>query len=1022
MATAMKAHSRSRNKQNLPRFHSPYGPRPLTHIGFEQARHLNPERLPTPSREKAVSVRLLEVSKDTLDQVQRLSDTVRRLTINGMKLKTVPETLVGCLIHLEKLDLGNNSLGDTGFPDSMKTLENLQELRLNDNHLTKIPPCLKRLKNLCRIDLSNNKLESLKGLEKLRRIQILVVDNNNLGAVFKDIGHMRRLEILRCSDNSIRDVTNDIRNLRMLNDLDISNNKVSVLPTDVFLLPQLEALNASHNQVTKVPTFTVKVQSRHLISEIDLAGNNLTKFPGHLLFMCKKLDLGSNKLKVLSWNIIKKLEWNTDQELVLEGNPLTYPPSDVCESGLRSIMQYFQESQAEAKVFQGIKILLLGSHKSGKTSFVHSLVDGQPRIAEEVFESSAGVDAYETSFDYDVEQGRPGRSLNLCIWDFCGDPFYLYPHYIFFELPSITVLTFNMAEYKSSKFEEMIGTWFDWMVAKTNKLVVILVGTHCDLISRDRVKDISTEVPKQLQEHLDKQRRMVQERIKVIEEKPNISPTLSEQLKSYMKLLQAKFTVQTDVIVTSSFKYTGFDTFRSAVETLASDEKLFPNVMRVIPTFWVEVEAYIEERGNSMPVPIMTYEQYTEEITSKFGMKHLIEEISRYLHDTGKIIWFFQIPTLKQYVFVRPLWLFDIFRQVFRHDISEKYGYHADDNFKNVGISPVRFERLKQEVLTEGVVDRDFLKGVLLYHLPNNFIASFNQVLHLLTEALEIGYPVSKGSTEKTYSLVCEPDEEGKIRISKLLIPWFRKSGEPNELREQWEGIANRRKVAVLFQFPHYMPPGMFELLCVRAHREKHKLKFLSHWGGGIHALHKVHSMRVLIMYCQSRAEGDGVVLRFEVRDDSPGEDQVPASTMWNTLLPLILDFEEIIKSYLGVWVERLVECPMCGDPSFMGEWLTPKDTQSLPTKPCETCGQQVDTSLIVQPREKKRDDVLLMLRRRTGRRRGAAVTQDIDAISKMAPPNPRRVAIVMPELEIQEGLRGLLGSRDSVTSLASDN
>lgn len=46
-------------------------------------------------------------------------------------------------------------------------------------------------------------------------------------------------------------------------------------------------------------------------------------------------------------------------------------------------------------------------------------------------------------------------------------------------------------------------------------------------------------------------------------------------------------------------------------------------------------------------------------------------------------------------------------------------------------------------------------------------------------------------------------------------------------------------------RFPKYMPPGLFEMLSVRAHREKHKLKFLSHWGSGFHARHKGETLQV---------------------------------------------------------------------------------------------------------------------------------------------------------------------------------
>ena len=122
-----------------------------------------------------------------------------------------------------------------------------------------------------------------------------------------------------------------------------------------------------------------------------------------------------------------------------------------------------------------------------------------------------------------------------------------------------------------------------------------------------------------------------------IEKRPVISPTLSEQLKAYMRLLQSRFTVQTDVLTTSCATFAGFQRLREAIEALAADRKLFPNVMRVIPTFWGEVETWVEEAGNAMVVPVMGWEDYSQEVTSRFGMKHLLASITQYLHESGKV-------------------------------------------------------------------------------------------------------------------------------------------------------------------------------------------------------------------------------------------------------------------------------------------------------------------------------------------------------------------------------------------------
>ena len=84
------------------------------------------------------------------------------------------------------------------------------------------------------------------------------------------------------------------------------------------------------------------------------------------------------------------------------------------------------------KVHQGIKVLVVGSYLSGKTSLVHSLVDQQSRVAD-AKDRTVGVDHYDTSFD--LEEGQPlGKALQLTILDFSGHSNYLFSHYAFLQV------------------------------------------------------------------------------------------------------------------------------------------------------------------------------------------------------------------------------------------------------------------------------------------------------------------------------------------------------------------------------------------------------------------------------------------------------------------------------------------------------------------------------------------------------------------------------------------------------------
>ena len=82
-----------------------------------------------------------------------------------------------------------------------------------------------------------------------------------------------------------------------------------------------------------------------------------------------------------------------------------------------------------------------------------------------------------------------------------------------------------------------------------------------------------------------------------------------------------------------------------------------------------------------------------------------------------QVLWFSNVPTLKEVVFLRPSWLFDVLKGLFRHDL-ENVSFTPDDTLKVIGFTPTKFERLKAELVTEGVVDKELVKGLLVSLMP----------------------------------------------------------------------------------------------------------------------------------------------------------------------------------------------------------------------------------------------------------------------------------------------------------------
>jgi Leucine-rich repeat (LRR) protein len=271
---------------------------PMAHMGFEGSRHLEPERLPSSRKERARTVRVIELNKDTIESIKQIADGIRRLDLSSLKLEELDEGLFETLVGLERLDIGFNCLTDEGIPSCFSKLENLIEFAAHYNNLTAVPKVLRKLKNITRLKIGHNHIKSMDGIERLKKLQVLVIENNEIEVVPREVyQNVKRLEMWHFSNNALKEVHSDIRLLRYLRDLDVSGNNLASLPPELFLLPRLEVLNASGNQITRIPTVNIKGNNRQHLAQVDLSDNQLIKFPEHLLLIAERVDLSKNKIK-----------------------------------------------------------------------------------------------------------------------------------------------------------------------------------------------------------------------------------------------------------------------------------------------------------------------------------------------------------------------------------------------------------------------------------------------------------------------------------------------------------------------------------------------------------------------------------------------------------------------------------------------------------------------------------------------------------------------------------------------------
>ena len=360
-------------------------PSPSTHIDDSVEENWEQQQEQSSTQQETVRVEILDIRGDgVFDKLKDLGSQLNGVAFRDLNLQQLPKELVPIWQHIEQLDLSGNSLNDFSIAEIVPHLNKLTELNLNGNNIQQIPKNFKNLQLLKRIYIEYNKLATLHNVES-KNLQWLVVDNNNLRSIdlfLRSSGSEKSLRVLDASHNEIGTVPPAIRNYRNLVHLNVSNNNLKLLPIELFKLNSLQFLNASFNQIAHVPSFNMSPTggfAKSQLQSIDLSDNLLNKLPEHLLLMADSVDLSNNMIKFIRGNLLQKMAFKTPKELLIEGNPLSFPPAKrIGRDGLRGLLNFFSSIKGRVKKRHGIKVFVTGSSGSGKTSFVKSLVDEFP--------------------------------------------------------------------------------------------------------------------------------------------------------------------------------------------------------------------------------------------------------------------------------------------------------------------------------------------------------------------------------------------------------------------------------------------------------------------------------------------------------------------------------------------------------------------------------------------------------------------------------------------------------------------
>ena len=424
-------------------------------------REAKPEAILQLEQELGIELTLAPASaSDSKTYICDHKGDVIELNLSECKLEEVPN-----LLAFEKLQILNLSYNKIGHIDGLDKLTNLQSLDLRWNQLTRIEG-LDELTNLQSLDLSGNQLTRIDGLDKLTNLQSLDLSGNQLVRI-DGLDKLTNLQSLDLRWNQLTRIEglDELTNLQSL--YLIGNQFTRIEGLDQ--LANLQSLYLSENQLVRIESLDkltnlqvlylsenqlVRIEGLDKLTNLQslgLSGNQLVRIEGlDKLCQLERLDLSDNKLSV-----IENLPQTSLKELKVGGNNIEYIRSSFLDKDselrhcrlifdsygnhLEDIQRWQKRNPLPEKLQLPIKVMLLGNHTSGKSTFLDSLCGGEK----------------ETGSTH-VLRVVKRKSLGANFYDFGGQDFYHGIYQAFYSAGALYMLFWRQELDKNSRGKELL--------------------------------------------------------------------------------------------------------------------------------------------------------------------------------------------------------------------------------------------------------------------------------------------------------------------------------------------------------------------------------------------------------------------------------------------------------------------------------------------------------------------------------------------------------------------------------------
>ena len=257
---------------------------------------------------------------DTITTLENLQE----IEVISWNLKTLPTTFAP-LHKLRRLKIKCDGQALKQFPEGITALENLEELILPVSRITAIPPAIKGLRSLRTLEITGPFTEIPSELTSLNGLQRLCLHGrfSSLPAGFTEQQNLCHLSL----SGELESLPEDFTNLKNLEYLSVKA-KLKTLPSNFGLLDQLSDLRLAGNKLTDLPSSFAQLQQ---LERLTLDGWNRFRHIPEPLFQLKHLKFlaftgsdidESEQVRLQEALRDTKISWRRDEEELEYSNRL----------------------------------------------------------------------------------------------------------------------------------------------------------------------------------------------------------------------------------------------------------------------------------------------------------------------------------------------------------------------------------------------------------------------------------------------------------------------------------------------------------------------------------------------------------------------------------------------------------------------------------------------------------------------------------------------------------------------------